>query len=316
MVPFRQLNYVVAVADYGSISAAARNLAISQPAISAAIQKVEAEYQLKIFIRERPHRVVLSPVGRRFIAQARRLLESAEEFDGEARNTGQSLSGTVEVGCFEPTSAFIIPMILRELRERGMNISVQVHEADLDELNNMLGQGRVDVALTYNMYPSPGIEFETLIEAPPYVLVSKEDPLARQSSIALSQLADLDMVALNLPITQQFFLSLFSRENLSPRIKHQAKSYELVRSLVGAGEGYALLIMRPVNQRAYDGSELAYVPLQDDVPIPQYGLAFTNRSVPTKVVEAFADVCRDVLKSNGQADKYFVQHPEHQASES
>ena len=61
MTPFRQLTYVVAVADYGSISAAAENLAISQPAISAAIQKVEAEYQLKLFIRERPHRVCPDP---------------------------------------------------------------------------------------------------------------------------------------------------------------------------------------------------------------------------------------------------------------
>ena len=306
MLPFRQLNYVVAVADYGSISAAAENLAISQPAISAAIQKVEAEYQLKIFIRERPHRVVLSPVGRSFIARARRLLESAQEFDGEARNTGKTLSGTVEVGCFEPTSAFIIPMILRGLRERGQDISLQVHEADLDELNSMLTQGRVDVALTYNMHPSPGIEFETLVEAPPYVLVSKRDPLAKQVSISLAQLAERDMVALNLPITQQFFLSLFSQSNLSPRIKHQAKSYELVRSLVGAGEGYALLIMRPVNQRAYDGSGLAYIPLEDDVPTPQYGLASANRSVPTKLVEAFANVCREALKTRGHADKYFV----------
>lgn len=313
MVPFRQLNYVVAVADYGSISAAAENLSISQPAVSAAIQKVEAEYELKIFIRERPHRVVLSPVGRRFVAQARRLLESAQEFDGDARNAGQTLSGTVEVGCFEPTSAFIIPMILRGLRERGLDISIQVHEADLDELNNMLTQGRVEMALTYNMYPSPGIEFETLIEAPPYVLISKDDPMARQPSISLAQLADMEMISLDLPITRQFFLSLFSQNDLSPRIKHQAKSYELVRSLVGAGEGYALLIMRPVNERTYDGSELAYVPLTDRVPIPQYGLASTSRAVPTKLVEAFADVCRDTLKSEGGADKYYVQRPKRKA---
>ena len=309
MTPFRQLTYVVAVADYGSISAAAENLAISQPAISAAIQKVEAEYQLKLFIRERPHRVVLTPVGRRFIAQARRLLENAQEFDDAARNLRQSPRGVIEVGCFFPTAAFIVPIILKGLRDRGFDISIRVHEADLDELNNMLSQGSIEVALTYNMYPSPGIEFEPLIEAPPYVLLPKDDPLAAEDAVSLRQLADRDMVALNLPITQQFFLSLFSQANLRPRIKHQAKSYELVRSLVGAGEGYALLIMRPVNERAYDGSELAYVPLSDDVPTPQYGLAFTNRSVPTKLVETFATVCRETLKSEKSAENYYVQLP-------
>ena len=309
MIPFRQLAYIVAVADCGSISAAAEKLAISQPAISAAIQKVEEEYQLKLFIRERPQRVILSPVGRQFIARARRLLENAQEFDDDARNLRQTLTGVVEVGCFLPTAAFIIPIILRGLKDRDFDISLQVHEADLDEINQMLTQGRVDVALTYNMHPSPGIEFETLIEAPPYVLLPKDDPLAHQASISLSELADRDMVALNLPITQQFFLSLFSKANLTPKIKHQARSYELVRSLVGAGEGYAILIMRPVNERAYDGSELVYVPLSDEVPIPQYGLAFTNRTLPTKLIETFADICRETLKSEKSAENYYVQLP-------
>ena len=282
MTPFRQLTYVVAVADCGSISAAAEHLSISQPAISAAIQKIEAEYQLKLFIRERPHKVVLSPVGRRFIAQTRRLIENAQEFDDDARNLRRVPQGTIEVGCFIPTAPFIIPIILKGLRDRGLDISIQVHEADLDELNGMLAQGTIEVALTYNMYPSPAIEFETLIEAPPYVLLSKDDPLAKEETISLTQLANRDMVAMNLPITQQFFLSLFSQANLRPKIKHQAKSYELVRSLVGAGEGYAVLIMRPVNERAYDGSELAYVPLREDIPRPQYGIAFYQTVLSNK----------------------------------
>ena len=306
MTPFRQLTYVVAVADHGSISAAAEFLSISQPAISAAIRKVETEYQLKLFNRDPPHKVVLSTDGRRFIAQARRFLESAEEFDNDARNLRQTPRGVIDVGCFIPTAAFIVPIILKGLRDRGLDISIQVHEADLDELNGMLAQGTIDVALTYNMYPSATIEFETLIDAPAYVLLSKDDPLAAESSVSLHQLAERDMVALNLPITQQFFLSLFSQENLRPRVKHQAKTYELVRSLVGAGEGYAILIMRPVNERAYDGSELAYVPLRGNIPTSQYGLAFTNRSYPTRLVEIFADVCRDLLKEKKQADKYYV----------
>ena len=306
MIPFRQLTYVVAVADHGSIQAASKHLAISQPAISAAIQKVEQEYQINLFIRERPHRLSVSPVGRRFISQARRFLENGQEFDSDARNLIRAPKGVIQVGCFLPTAAFIIPIVLKGLRDRNLDISVQVHEADLDELNGMLAQGTIDVALTYNMAPSPAIEFETLIESTPYVLIPKDDPLAQQSSIALDQLVDRDMVSLNLPITQQFFLSIFAQTNLRPRIKHQTTSYELVRSLVGAGEGYAILIMRPANERAYDGSELAYVPLEGNIPTSLYGLAFTNRSVPTKLVELFADVCRDLLANEKKADNYFV----------
>ena len=85
------------------------------------------------------------------------------------------------------------------------------------------------------------------------------------------------------PLTQQYFLSCFSQHNLRPKVRHQTKSYELVRSLVGAGEGYAIMIMRPVTNRAYNGTGLAYIPLADDVPPAQYGLAITNRAIPTKL---------------------------------
>jgi|TARA_B110000483_G_scaffold228608_1_gene291608 DNA-binding transcriptional LysR family regulator len=315
MTPFRQLSYVVAVADHGSLQSAAKQLAISQPAVTAAIKKLEADYKLKLFLRNRPHKLVLTPDGRRFIAQARRLLESAEEFDQAALNLGKNLSGTIQVGCFMPTAAFIVPIILQALQDRNHNISLQIHEADLDELNTMLTQGSIDLALTYNMSPSPSIEFEALIEERPYVLLAKSDPLADRDAISLDELVDRDMVSLNLPITQQFFLSLFSQSKLRPKIRHQTKSYELARSLVSAGEGYAIMIMRPVTAWAYNGNELAYVPILDDVPTAQYGLAFNNGAIPTKLVETFTAVCRDTLLSQKAAQQYFVRPPTDEGSD-
>ena len=113
------------------------------------------------------------------------------------------------MGCFTPTAAFIIPTILQAVKNRNLDISLQVHEADLDELNTMLTQGSIDVALTYNMFPNPSIDFETLIEERPYVLVSKNDPLASRTSISLTELIDKEMVSLSLPITEQFFYLAF-----------------------------------------------------------------------------------------------------------
>ena len=261
---------------------------------------------MKIFLRDRPNKLKLTSVGRRFIANAKRLIENAEEFEDIARNLNKNLSGTIQLGCFTPTAAFIIPTILQAVKNRNLDISLQVHEADLDELNTMLTQGSIDVALTYNMFPNPSIDFETLIEERPYVLVSKNDPLASRTSISLTELIDKEMVSLSLPITEQFFLSCFSQLKLRPKVRHQTKSYELARSLVGAGEGYAIMIMRPVTERAYDGNGLAYIPISDDVPTAQYGLASSKRTIPTKLVETFSNVCRQTLLSERAAQQYFV----------
>ncbi|GIR45068.1 MAG: hypothetical protein CM15mP54_19220 [Paracoccaceae bacterium] len=227
MIPYRHLIYTLAVAEHGSVQAASDSISISQPALSAAIQKVEQNYGLKIFLRDRPNKLVLTPDGKRFIARAKVLMEGAEEFEDNVRNLSNTLNGTIQLGCFTPTAAFIIPLILQALKDRGLDISLEVHEADLGELNTMLSQGSIDLALAYNMSPSPSVEFETLIEAEPYVLLSKNDPLASKQSVSLTELVYRDMISLSLPITQQFFLSFFSKFNLRPKVRYQTKSYEL-----------------------------------------------------------------------------------------
>ena len=261
---------------------------------------------LKIFLRDRPNKLILTPDGKRFIARAKVLVEGAEEFEDNIRNLSNTLNGTIQLGCFTPTAAFIIPLILSALKDRDLDINLEVHEADLGELNTMLSQGSIDLALAYNMSPSPSIEFETLIEAQPYVLLSKNDPLASKQAISLTELVDRDMVSLSLPITQQFFLSFFSKYNLRPKVRYQTKSYELARSLVAAGEGYGIFIMRPLFERAYNGNELVYLPLIEDVPSAQYGIAMTNRAVPTKLIDTFTTICRETLGKNRAADQFFI----------
>lgn len=304
MIPYRHLIYTLAVAEHGSVQAASNLIAISQPALSAAIQKVEQNYGLKIFLRARPNKLVLTPDGKRFIARAKVLIENAEEFEDSIRNLSNTINGTIQLGCFTPTAAFIIPLILQALKDRALDISLEVHEADLGELNTMLSQGSIDLALAYNMSPSPTIEFETLIEAQPYVLLSKTDPLASNQAISLKDLVDRDMISLSLPITQQFFLSFFSKFNLRPKVRYQTKSYELARSLVASGEGYAIFIMRPLFERAYDGKELVYIPLVEDVPSAQYGMAMASRAIPTKLINTFTNVCRETLSENRAADQF------------
>ena len=294
------------MAEHGSVQAASNRIAISQPALSAAIQKVEQNYGLKIFLRARPNKLILTPDGKRFIARAKVLVEGAEEFEDNIRNLSNTLNGTIQLGCFTPTAAFIIPLILSALKDRDLDITLEVHEADLGELNTMLSQGSIDLALAYNMSPSPSIEFETLIEAQPYVLLSKNDALASKQAISLTELVGREMVSLSLPITQQFFLSLFSKYNLRPKVRYETKSYELARSLVAAGEGYGIFIMRPLFERAYNGNELVYLPLVEDVPSAHYGIAMTSRAIPTKLIDTFTTVCRETLGENRAADQFFI----------
>ena len=302
----RQLGYAVAVNDSGSITEAAQRLGVSQPAISAALRHLETEFGISIFVRRPAHRIDLTPAGLKFISTARRLLDDAQAFEDQARGLASTIEGSIEVGCFLPTAPFVIPLLLSSLREKYPGIVVNLHEGYLDELNEMLKTGAIEVALMYDQRPNRQVIFEPLVEAPPYVLLSAKDPLAKCKTVTLEALSEREMVLLDLPVTEQYFHNLFFAIGLRPVIAYRAKSYEMARSLVASGIGYAILIMRPVNTRAYGGGRLAYRPFADPISPPHYGLALAKDYLPSRSVQVFIEECRRILNQEDAAADFFV----------
>ena len=302
----RQLKYLVAVADSGSITAASRELGISQPAISAAIKELEQGFRLTLFARQRAKKVTLTPSGHRSVAAARVLLADADRFGDNVRGLGTALSGTLRVGCFRPTAPFIMPIAYRGMHDAHPDVTIRIQEADLADVTSLLLEGTLEVALTYDMHLETDLEFEPLITVRPYALLAHNDPLAQQSEVRLKQLMEREMVTLDLPFTQDFFLSLFYARGLRPKIGLRTKSYEMARSMVGTGKFFTILIMKPVVERSYDGTKLVCRAIKDDIPMPRFGLALPKTSMQTRLTNAFCDVCRQRLGTEDMAGKFFV----------
>jgi len=302
----RQLSYAVAVARCGSITDAGKEVGISQPAISAALKDLETEFGISIFLRQPAHRISLTPAGKRFIRHTRRLLEYVDEFESDAQGLGHRLDGSIEVGCFLPTAPFIMPLVLRAMEQHYPGITVHFHEGNLGELNDGIKSGPIEVALMYDMHPDRQIQFETLIEAKPYALLSSRDELAKQDSVTLDDLRQKEMVLFDLPITQDYFQNIAADGSSPPIIGYRTKSYEMLRSLVASRMGYAILIMTPHNDRAYDGSKLVNRPIRDPLPLARYGLAMAKDYAPRRTVQAFIDVCRATLKNENAAAGFYI----------
>ena len=76
------------------------------------------------------------------------------------------------------------------------------------------------------------LNFEVIFTAPPYVLLAEDHPLADRESVSLAQLVDEPLILFSLSPGGDYFLSLFHTEQLEPRVRYRATSFELVRSLV------------------------------------------------------------------------------------
>ncbi len=96
---------------------------------------------------------------------------------------------------------------------------------------------------------------------PPYVLVAAAHPLARLKQITPKDLSGLPMVLLDLPVSADYFLSLFEKAG-PPPIAEKTRDIAVMQSLVANGFGYSLLNFRPTSDRSPDGKTLRYIPLK------------------------------------------------------
>ncbi|HVZ44115.1 MAG TPA: LysR family transcriptional regulator [Ramlibacter sp.] len=295
---FRQLEYCVAASEFGSISLAAESISVSPSSISAAITQVESELQVALFVRLHGQGLSLTPVGEEVIRQVRVVMESASALYEVADQAQRGMRGTLRVGCFSTLAAMVTPELCQAFARAHPTVEVSLVEDDHEGLMHRLRMAQIDVAITYDLSAEPDIVFEPLAPLPPYALVSETDPLAQQPSTSLDELSQLPMILLDMPLSREYFVSLFRSAGLMPRIAARSASGDVVRSLVANGFGYSLFNARPRANLSLDGKRLVEVPLTGKHRPMMLGLAWAAQQKRRRVVEAFMERCRTFVSKD------------------
>src|ERR1700728_396174 len=110
----RQLAHFVAVAEEGTISAAAERLFMSQSALSASITELERALSADLLVRRRAQGVSLTPMGKLVLDRARDLLADGAELAYLVRGDGTALVGPLVIGCFVTLAPTVLPKLLAE----------------------------------------------------------------------------------------------------------------------------------------------------------------------------------------------------------
>ena len=262
----RALRYFVAAAEAGSITSGARQVRISQPSISAAIARLEADLRVQLFVRHHAKGLSLTFSGDRLLVQARGLLAHARELEQFAGAMGGAQRGEVSAGCFITLAPFLLPGLLSGFAARYPEIALTIEEGNQAEVLEDLRSGRCEVALSYAYGLSDEFEAEVLAELPPRIILAQDHPLAHRRRVSLKELAGAPMILLDLPHTRDYFLSLFRSVKIEPRVAHRTRSYEMVRGLAARGLGFGILNAIPRLPWTYDGNKVVAVPIAEELP--------------------------------------------------
>src|SRR5262245_2942814 len=129
----RDLEYLVAVANRKHFGKAAEACHVSQPALSAQIQKIESFLGITLFERTKRN-VVVTPAGELVAEQARIVLEEAQRIVTIAQRTNRPLSGSLRLGAISTLGPYLMPHLLGALRRRFPELELLMTEGLTDHL--------------------------------------------------------------------------------------------------------------------------------------------------------------------------------------
>lgn len=290
----RQLEYLVAVGQAGSISVAAGRLNVSAPSISTAIAALEAEFGLPLFVRKHAHGLSPTPAGREMIRAAAETLASAEALTSLAAQYRGTVAGRLTVGCLLTFAQIVVPQLRRSFLTRYPQVDFAQTETHQAALIEGLRDASLDAVLTYDLALPADLEFLRLATLPPFVMLGEAHPLAGHETLTVADLVPHPLVLLDLPLSADYFLGFFAEADLRPRISETSRDMAVVQSLVANGFGYAFGNVRPLSDRAPDGRPLLFKRLEGVAPL-HIGLLTTPGARASLTIHAFLDHACETL---------------------
>jgi DNA-binding transcriptional LysR family regulator len=152
----RQLRYFVSIVDYGSLGKAAEKLFVAQPSLSQQMARLEEELGVSLLLRSN-HGVTPTAEGDALYRHARLVLRQMEQLKQEVTKGAGSESGTVAVGLPTTMASVLAVPLFERIQDRYPGIRLQFFESMSGYLNELLANGRLDLAILFRESDTPGI---------------------------------------------------------------------------------------------------------------------------------------------------------------
>ncbi|MEL6569651.1 MAG: LysR family transcriptional regulator [Pseudomonadota bacterium] len=298
------MEYFVTALRHGNITRAAAELNIATSAVGAAIDQLEAAFGLTLVTRQRAKGIQPTAGGLEVARKCERLLEDYRTVLSETAELGQSLGGTLRIGYYAPVAPAFLPRVLKDFVPNPDRVTLHLTECDNDRAQAGLLDGSFDVILFVSDDVLPSLPFDTLIEAPPYCLLPKGHPLAARAAVPISKIAKEPLVVLDRPVAGPYYHALFEATHNKVSIAAYANSTEMLRALVGAGFGCAVLNMRPHTAQTYAGDVVVARPIDGDLRPLTLSIGY-DKARPRELVRRFVAACKDAFSAQN-GERYVV----------
>lgn len=185
----QQMEYIVAVYHHRHFAKAAEQCGVTQPTLSAMIQKLETELGVKIFERS-PQQVQPTAIGKLIVAQAWRVLSRAKKIKDIVAEERHALSGTFKLGILPTIAPYLLPRFFPDLIRNHPEMDLRVIEMKTDEIKKALNRGEIDAAILVQLDGMEEFDTRLLFYEQFIAYVSESDPLSHHKNIKVADLSN------------------------------------------------------------------------------------------------------------------------------
>lgn len=286
----RQLNALLAVADHGSFSAAARATHTVQSNVSTHVARLEKEVGAILIDRATG---ALTEEGVVVATRARRIQSELEAMDADLASLHDEVAGAVRVGVIGTTARWLVPRLVEAMAERHPKVRVVVVDATTTSLLLQLTTGRLDLAVINLPIEDPEVATERLFDEDRLLVVPEGHPLYQRDRLVLADLAGEPLL---LEPKGTAFRDQLDRQCADAGIELESQAevdgMRLLASLAFQGFGAAML---PASAApSWVGGAWKRVPV-DGLAGRSVGLATPRRGMLSAPARALREVLRDIV---------------------
>ncbi len=287
----RQVRYFIAAAQSGSITAAARQVNVSQSVVTEAVKSLEAH--LGTALMERGARGVrLTHEGHQFLRHSRRIIAAVEDAENALVAERRFVEGTLNLGFTSLVAGYYLADLLARYRRAFPAVTVSVTEDERRYIEHLLVNGELDLAvmLVSNLENRQALEDLVLVRSPIGLWLPTRHPLLDQQSLQLADISDAPLIMLEVDEMERNLRVLWQTRGWSPNVVLRTRSVEAVRSLVATGSGLAILPELAFRPWSLEGDRLEFRAVDDLTRTIDVGVVWRRGSELSAPAAGFSDI--------------------------
>lgn len=304
----KQAQYIKTIAECGSITAAAKALFVSQPALSQMLRQLEAEIGLPIFDRSvSPMR--LTYAGEKFLRAAERIVAANAELESQLREIKHEQSGRLRLGISVTRAMQVMPLVLPIFSEQYPEVTLELTESGSATLEELLQNGSIDLAFAALESTSTNLAYELIEKEAIGILAGRDSATAKRflsgTPLSLESAKGDSFVYLTKGHSVRIIQDkLFRRHGFVPHVLLETDSLEVGRRV--AVEAGACMILSNIYVDDYVRQRHGeFFPLKDYENHRHFYACYRKDEFVPRYVRDFIQITSRALANQREKDKAF-----------